>query len=100
MDSRILDTIYKAIDNLNEYSELKVPLKKSPSTKLFGRESALDSLGLVNLISEIEVLVGEEFDLAITIADDRAMSMKNSPFKSIESLSKYVNLLIKEARDG
>jgi acyl carrier protein len=50
----------------------------------------LDSLGLVTLILNIEDKLSEKFGLNITLADDRAMSQKNSPFRSTESLTEYI----------
>jgi acyl carrier protein len=69
-------------------------------TRLIGRTAVLDSLGLVNLILDIEQRVNEELGLGITIADERAMSREKSPFKTVESLSEYVFLLLEEVRRG
>ncbi len=65
-------------------------------TRLIGRDSVLDSMGLVNLIVEIEQRLEDEFDISLVLADDRAMSQKNSPFRSVQSLSDYIYQLIAE----
>jgi len=75
-------------------------LELEPETQLFGRGSKLDSLGLVNLIVMVEEKALDEFDAIITIADERAMSQKNSPFRTIRSLSEYVLELIKEQQNA
>ena len=68
------------------------------STYLIGRRSVLDSLGLVTLIVDAEQRLDEEYGVSLTIADDRAMSQKNSPFRTVQSLTDYICLLIEEER--
>ena len=69
------------------------------NTKIFGEDGLLDSIDLVSLIVAVEQKIEDKFDINITLADERAMSQKNSPFKSIDSLSKYVLLLLGEAQN-
>ena len=56
------------------------------STKLFNGREGLDSLGLVTLLINIEQKIESEYGTSLTIADEKAMSEKNSPFKTIGSL--------------
>ena len=64
--------VYDSIDELNQQLDDDNKLKKSLDTKLFGGSSKLDSLGLINLIVNIEQNIEDEFDLSLTIADERA----------------------------
>jgi len=80
------EIVFKAIDELNE--EFKTSLQKSEDAKLLGE---IDSIKLVNLIVIIENLVLQHKDKRITIADDRAFSQKNSPFKTVCTLINYLN---------
>ncbi len=89
-------TILLATEELNLQQPDDRQLELSPETQLFGKGSKLDSLGLVNLIVMVEEKVMDEFNAAITIADERAMSQKNSPFRTIRSLSEYVFELVRE----
>jgi acyl carrier protein len=57
---------------------------------LFGKGSDLDSLGLVNFIVSVEENINNRFDVSISIVDEKAMSQKNSPFKSVDSLAEYI----------
>lgn len=66
------------------------------STTLFGHQGILDSLGLVSLIVEVEQMVADAYDVAITIGDDRAMSQKHSPFRTVGVLADYVVMLMQE----
>jgi len=65
-------------------------------TTIYGNDSRLDSLGLINLIVAVEQNIEDEFDVSITIADERAMSQKYSPFRTIGSLADYIEVLLKE----
>lgn len=59
-------------------------------TRLIGREAVLDSMGLVNLIIEVEQRLEDEHDVTVVLADERAMSQKNSPFRSVQTLADYI----------
>ena len=92
----IIDTIFKAVNEINKRLSKKQQLIKSISTILSGSDDKLDSLGLVNLIVAIEQNIEDEFEVSITIADERAMSQKNSPFKTVGSLADYIEMLLNE----
>ncbi|NJN93660.1 MAG: acyl carrier protein [Anaerolineales bacterium] len=72
------------------------PQPFTPETRLIGREAALDSMGLVNLIVEVEQRLEDTYDLTVILADERAMSQKNSPFRSVETLADYICQLATE----
>jgi hypothetical protein len=55
---------------------------------------------LVSLIIAIEREIEEAFGVALTLADERALSMKASPFRSIHSLADYIAILIKHGSNG
>ena len=88
--------IYDSIDELNLDLEMSEQIEKNENTVIFGIDSALDSIGLVNFITIIEQKIEEETGRFITIADERAMSMENSPFKTVGTLKEYIELLINE----
>jgi acyl carrier protein len=94
---QIIEAIYSASRITNEELEGDKKLLLSPETRLFGSKSVLDSLQLVGLILNIEREVEDSFGIAITLADERAMSQKSSPFKSIQTLAEYIELLLSEA---
>jgi len=96
MKKMILETIYDSMDELNEQLSNERQLTKSTKTVLFGNNGQLDSLGLVNLLVIIEQNIEEEFDVSITIADERAMSQKHNPFRTIGTLAKYIDVILNE----
>lgn len=63
---------------------------------LIGREAVLDSMGLVTLIVEVEQRLEEDYDMAVILADERAMSQRKSPFRSVRSLTDYICQLVEE----
>ena len=65
------------------------------SSSLIGRESILDSMGLVSLIINIEPKFADR-EMVITLADERAMSQSKSPFRTVGSLAEYISLLVDE----
>ena len=95
-NERVSEAIYKAVDAFNEQSGKNHQLKKQPATILFGKGGRLDSLALVTLIIEVEEKVADEFGVPIVLADERALSQKNSPFLTLQTLTQYVSLLIDE----
>lgn len=91
---KVLQAIYGAVEEANETLPPERRLEKSPETVLFGRNGKLDSLGLVNLIVATEQRIEEAFGVAVTLADERAMSQQHSPFRTISSLADYAVTLL------
>lgn len=87
---RVLQVLFAAIDDMNEILPDDGRLEKSDQTHLFDRQGKLDSMGLVNFIVLVEQGVAEEFDLPITLADEKAFSRETSPFRTVASLTDYV----------
>ena len=96
MKEKIQQSIYNSIDSLNAQLPNEGHIEKSNNTALFGSGSKLDSLGLINLIVTVEQNIEDEFDVTITLADEKAMSQKHSPFRTIGSLIDYTQILLEE----
>jgi acyl carrier protein len=96
----IIAAIYRAVDWINGELPPDRQLIKMSGTRLLGAESILDSMHLVSLIIAIEREVEDAFGVALTLADERALSMKESPFRSIQSLADYIGILMIDARNG
>jgi acyl carrier protein len=63
-------------------------------TQLYGKGGVLDSLGLVRVIADLEEEIYENTNKSITLADEKAMSQKSSPFRSVSTLSEYIEKLL------
>ena len=99
-----LDAVYAAIHASIDDVNVELPegqkLEKTRETRLFGDESVLTSLALVSLIVAVEEAVERDLGATITIADERAMSAKQSPFRTVQTLAEYVVTLVGESRHG
>jgi hypothetical protein len=79
------------IDNGIEHS-----LNITEDTRLIGSNSIFDSMELVQFIVEVESFLQEKLNIEIQLANEKAMSKRNSPFISIKSLNIYINEIINE----
>jgi acyl carrier protein len=80
-------------DALNEGEFGKNAVVNSES-QLYGKGGVLDSLGLVRVIAELEDEIYAVTQKNITLADEKAMSQKSSPFRSVAALSEYISSLL------
>lgn len=91
---KVNEIIFKCVDEIN--IEESTNISKDSSAILMGSESEIDSLGLVSLIVVIEDAINSEFDASISLADEKAMSQRISPFKTLDTLSNYVITLLQK----
>ena len=96
MTSKIEEVILNSLIELNEELENNPLGSPSKETQLYGGEGALDSMALVSFITDLEEIISEKFDKDIILADERAMSQRTSPFRSVESLTRYIKKLLEE----
>jgi len=88
-----LHIIFEAIDEINLSLE-DVQMEKNEDTVIFGNESVLDSMDLVHFISLIEEKIEDESGDYISIADENAMSLEVSPFRTVKTLNEYIKNLL------
>lgn len=77
--------IYNVIDHHPEFT-----LAKNLESVLLGNTSGLDSIALVSFLIDVETEVNTHFDSSIAIMDEKAFSLKESPFLTVRSLIKYL----------
>jgi len=92
----IIEIIFQSIDDHNQQEGPGI--SKNTQSQLFGRGSRLDSLGLVNLIVSIEEKINDKYGCSISLADEKAMSQKNSPFLTLDTLAEFILLLLNEKK--
>lgn len=97
LHDRVLGAVYRAVDDINDVLPPEEHLDKSLEAHLLGREARFDSLGLVSLIVNVEERVIEEFQLALILGDEQAMSRQRSPFRTLGTLIEYVETRLVEA---
>ena len=86
----VLDVLYE----LGQEEEKDDLINAKETTLLFGRN--FDSMGIVLLTVEIEEQIFDKLGTAIVLADERAMSQKTSPFRSVRTLVTYIQILVEE----
>ncbi|EES88876.1 hypothetical protein [Helicobacter canadensis] len=96
MERQIQEIIIEILRSLAD--ELENDNLKNPSleTKIYGIEGNLDSLALVSFIADLESELSEKLNIDMVLADEKAMSMRNSPFKDVESLANYITKKLQE----
>ncbi|WP_028609955.1 hypothetical protein [Paenibacillus harenae] len=96
LTSQIAESIGSVIEEMNENLPPDRQLRAAPDLVLFGNGGALDSLGLVHFIVAVEQAIEDRFHAAVVLADEKAMSLRNSPFRTIGILSDYIAGLLQE----
>lgn len=90
MKEKVFEIISAAIEELNEELEYEELENVTAETPIFGGETGIDSLSLVSLVVEVEGNVNEAFDSNVTLADEKAMSSRNSPYRNVASFTEFV----------
>ena len=91
----ILEMIYSIIDEHNDLNPDDLKLEKSLETSLFGSESNLDSLGLLNFLVEVESIIKKNIDQDICVINELLFLDENNPYDNVETLSEYIFKQIK-----
>ena len=96
MKDKVFEIIKAAIDELNEELDYDELANVTPATPIFGGASGIDSLSLVRLVVDVEAGVSEAFDAELTLADEKAMSSRNSPYRDVAAFADFVVARLKE----
>jgi acyl carrier protein len=96
--NKITELVLNIVKEVGEDQEKRELIDATEDTRLFGEN--LDSMGVVFLVTDLEAAISDEFDVDLSLADERAMSQKTSPFRTVKTLTKYVSLLISEEKRG
>lgn len=92
----IQELVIKTIRDLELNVDNSILENLNVSTRLYGSNGILDSLGLVALVTDLEDAIYVKFSKSVVLADEKAMSQQTSPFRSIGSLSEYIMKVINE----
>ena len=74
---------------LSDQDEIELAGDLTEDTALFGPNGVLDSMGLVSLVVAVEQAVEENYDVRISLANEKALSQHNSPYRTIATLAEY-----------
>ena len=88
----VISNVKSLVDTLPAEQKFTV----DQNTILFGNGSNIDSLSLVSIIIDLETAFSDDYELEISLTDDKAMMREKSPFDSVKSLVDYINELVNE----
>jgi D-alanine--poly(phosphoribitol) ligase subunit 2 len=91
MKQRAYEVVRRAVAELGEDMGFPSLVKPDESTPLFGGDDGIDSLSLVRLVADIERATEAELGKSVVLADERAMSRRNSPFRTVGTLSELLS---------
>lgn len=94
--SDLVEVILRVAAEMNETLETRIPVERGEDTPLYGRNGVLDSIGLVSLVATLEQEIDTEFGRTVSLADERAVSQKSSPFRTVGTLAAYAGQLLAE----
>jgi len=80
---------YIVINVIQEYCATNGLVIKDKDTPLIGSARIFDSMGLVNIVVDIETAFLDE-DIEISLTSETAMSGRISPFRTIGSLCNFI----------
>ena len=86
-------SLREVIDQLGD-----TPPEITDDTVIIGKDAVVDSLGIVALVVEIEQRLEAEHNLALTLASEKALSQRSSPFRTVGVLADYVCELATEEK--
>jgi acyl carrier protein len=90
--------VLRAVQAVFEQTGDPLPGNLSADSVLVGPDAIIDSLGVVSLIVEVEQIVEAEDGTSIILANEKAMSAKNSPFRTVGVLAEHVVATIQEVQ--
>mgnify|MGYP001968517599 CR=1 FL=1 len=96
---KVIQSIFTAVDELNQQLPREQRLEKSGDTVLMGDLGKLDSMGLIKLIVEVEQQIENTYGVAITLSEEKTMSQVDIVFKTIGTLADHLIQLMEENED-
>ncbi|MCT4605426.1 MAG: hypothetical protein N4A64_04845 [Marinisporobacter sp.] len=88
--SELMNIIKEVADEFNESQDFEKKITVKEDTKLYGSGGILSSIELVTFIIELEYKLEDEFGILGVLTSEKAMSQKNSPFRTIKTLVEYI----------
>ena len=90
MRERAFALVRTAVEELNEELEYESLDDVKDETPIFGGPDGIDSLSLVRLVVSLEGEIEREFGKHVVLADEKAMSMRNSPYRTVGALVEFI----------
>ncbi|WP_236073069.1 hypothetical protein [Streptomyces tardus] len=100
MKDQILKIIIDAIDDINTMREEKISTENVLDLCLYGNDGVFESMYLVAFLSQVEEGVEDEFEVEVTLASEKAVSLRVSPFSSVRRLVAFIEEELRLAGAG
>jgi acyl carrier protein len=81
--------ILEVVDEVREQQQMDRATVVGLDTKLFGEGGLFDSMGLVTLVVAVEQAIAERLGQSVQLADEKALSQRSSPYRTVGSLAAY-----------
>lgn len=88
MKNELVGLIIEVAKGLDELDPA-VHASLGESTRLFGEQGILDSMGLVSLVVAVEQAIDDKYGKSVALADERALSQRHSPYRTVGTLAEY-----------
>ena len=86
----IKDVIFSAAKSFNTTQDPNSQIVLDEATVLIGQGAAIDSMGLVSLLIEIEQQLQEKLQLSVNFTSEKAMAARVSPFRRIRTVIEFI----------
>ena len=86
---RLLGFVLETLEDLKQSSEIPADAALHPDAPLIGEGGIIDSRSLVELLIALEEFIEDEYGAKFDWTSDRAMSAKNSPFRTPTTLVEF-----------
>lgn len=90
MREQVSELVKEAVSDLNDELQYESLNNLSDETAIFGDEDGIDSLSLVRLVVDIEQRVQESLEHQVSLTDEKAMSARRSPYRSVGALTDFI----------
>ncbi|MHB8521320.1 MAG: hypothetical protein ACYDH9_11270 [Limisphaerales bacterium] len=97
LSPRILEVIYRTVDEANEQQDANRKIAKSIDTVLLGDSGVLDSVGLINFIILLEQHIEQSLGPRISLTTDSQLYGMDSPLRTVQLLAQYLERLLPPA---
>ena len=88
--ARILEAIFKAIEDTNRFATPSARLAQIPTAILSGEGAMLDSLALITLIVSVEEHLMSNLGVSISVLDEEVWADPNGPYRSVDALADWI----------
>ena len=92
----VIEALKDGLDSTSDEARKTAIINANESTRLFGGDGLLDSMGVVILLSDLEDKLDDEYGVMLSLASDSTMSKTRSPFRNVKSLAKYIIAAVEE----